>query len=499
MVDVRNKLKNLNANTDSKTRRVVIASVMIFIALVMFFGAMFMPIQYYSNKEVLHVVQTDDGEGDVKKITQTERVHQSLFRVFGAVGELGNASKLHKASHSTINDNGGYERARARLTDLRNQYQSIYAKTERQANEKGISLDSSKFRRMLADNLSGMNFMALDLLEIAFESDNTGIYEAQYAGVILALLGSLINVFIMITAVLAIIFAAVMFVSEQYKNPPHLFLNLFMAFSLVELTLYAFNPIAPPAAGPLALACISTIVYFIAGLWRALVSDSPTQTVVKQVITVGSTVIIVLMLAQMPSLTVYAKGLGGKYLYYPGTIGTGSYSRIDIITKVGISISYGPVVTAFLIGGLAAIIAVACAATSLNSWYKGRLPYNIEVALLFEMALSVAFIAIMAAISRENLKGSEPVAYIPGVCWYVIMAMCIAVVAYSMIDEHIASKKKRSAEVVISEEKKNDEFDTGECASENQKIDGASCEQVCSELNEREELGAKNLTDGERS
>lgn len=446
-MELRAKLKNIADGANGKVRRLTAAGVLILLALVMFFGAMFMPFQYYSNKSVLHVVHIDDGRDEEASMTvsQTERVHQSLFKVFEAAAALGDASRLHAAATGFIDDYEGYEKARKHLNELREEYQKIHVETMQEAMARGIKPDSAEFTRMLADNLSGMNLIALDMLETAFTSDNSGAYEAQYGGIVLALLVALIDIMIMIAAVVAVIFGVVMLVSTQYKAPPRVFMTIFTIMTAAGLTLCLFNPIIPPAAGPLALCCIAVSVFYLLGLARAVTSELSDRTLIKHAVVGALVPAAMLCLAAMPSFTVYVNGLGGRYLYYPGTVGTVCYSRIDAVIAIGIKISVRPVVISFILGGFIAAFSVLCAVKALTRLYRGGGNDGLfSAATVLTSLLAIAFLVAIAAVSARAQARGELVKYISGASWYVT-AIVNALAAAYVITENKLNKKSATA------------------------------------------------------
>ncbi len=450
-MELRTKLKNIADRANGKVRRVTAACVLIVLALAMFFGAMFMPFQYYSNKSVLHVVHIDDGSGEEESrtVTQTERVHQSLFKVFGAAATLGDASKLHAAATGFIDDYAGYEKARMRLNELREEYQKIHNATMREAMSRGVSVDSAEFTRMLADNLSGMNLIALDMLETAFTSDNSGAYEAQFGGIVLALLVALIDIMIMIAAVIAVIFGAVMLVSMQYKAPPRVFMTVFTVMTAVGLTLCLFNPIIPPAAGPLALAAIAVSVFYLFGLARAVTGELSNRILVRNAVVGAVVPAAMLCLAAMPSFTLYVNGLGGRYLFYPGTVGTVCYSRIEAVMAIGLKISVGTVVLSYILGGFIAAFSILCSVKALRRLYRRDGLGNdgmFSAAALITGALAIAFMIAVAVTSAQAQARGEAVKYISGASWYVAAIVNVLAAAYIIIDNVLKKKSDTESE-----------------------------------------------------
>ncbi|MDE7464793.1 MAG: hypothetical protein K2M48_07160, partial [Clostridiales bacterium] len=223
MSEFREKLKSMIG--DATRRTVISVCVMIAVSLVMIFTALFAPFRYFSDKDVLHIVytETEDGGEAVVTVSEIKHVRQSLFRVFEAAILIDDATTLHAASQSEIYDQESYDRARERLSALRAEYSDIINRTKADAKKKGIAEGSAEYSDMLADNLSEMNLMALDMLETAFASDNSGSYETVHRGVMLGLFEGLINLLIIVAAITAIVFAVFRFVTKSQNSQYSLF------------------------------------------------------------------------------------------------------------------------------------------------------------------------------------------------------------------------------------------------------------------------------------
>lgn len=436
MSAVGDKIKNIGGEKGGRRRTVISACIMIVFAVVMFFLGMFAPFQYYSDKEVLHVVLIDEDRPEDAHvyINTNERVHQSLFKLFEAVGALADASRLHAASTGTITDYEKYEKARDRLSELRKQYSYIWNETYFEAKSKGISPESTTFIRMLADNLSEMNLMALDLLETAFTSDNTGAYETLYGAVTLALFSALLTLCIMILSVVAIALAVGRLVSKDFKDTSLIFYRLFAIFSAVGMVICIFNPMIPPAAGPLAAACLSVAVFYIMGILKGFADDAPLRAFVKNSLVGALVPVSMLCLSSMPSLIMYANGLGGRYLFYPGTVGTVCYSRVKAAIEIGLDIPYGAVTLSFILGGLTAVLSIVCAVKALEHLYKCREGTSVPLCIVMcvTAALSLALVIALYAVTAQLQAAGKLVRYIPGACWYVtsvIMVGCTVLLA----------------------------------------------------------------------
>ncbi len=422
MIETSGKPNSESAGASVKRRTVIAACAMIALSLAMFFVALFAPFQYYSDKDVLHTVyvDADDPEKGQIAVYQTMRVHQSLFKVFGAAGALGDAATLHEAAKGVITDYDKYKSAQRRLSELRARYRDIYDETVKEAHALGESTDSERFRKMFAKRLSDINLMALDMLETAFTSDNSGAYEAVYGGIVLAMLSALINIVIMIVAIVAIVFA-VLSICSSAKNRNSLFYKLFTVIAAFDMALCLFNPIIPPAAAPLALACIAASFYYLIGFLRSFPNAPSRAAFIKNAVIGALVPVSMLCLAAVPSLTLYINGLGGRHLSYPGTIGTAAYSRIEAMLAIGLDISAGALTVAHIFGILYAIIAIAVSVKALDGLYTcSEKPYAFTSAVLFiGAACAISLIVGVYAITAKLQTAGELVKYIPGACWYV--------------------------------------------------------------------------------
>ncbi len=431
MSSIKDKAKSLldKRNLAAKSTVLFICAV-IALSLALFFVALFAPFQYYSNKEVLHTVGTNDKEeGAHVLVYQNTRVHQSVFKLFGAAGALGAAGTLRSKTTGIPTDLDKYQTAKAQLDGLRAQYRDIYQATVDQAAKKGVSANSAAFQDMFADNLSRMNLIALDMLETALQADNVGAYEALFAGCVLGMLNALVNIFIMLASVIALVFAAVALATKKKFGEGLIFLRIFTVLSITGMMMCIFNPMFPPAASPLALACLSVIVYFCMGLARSLLCETTGLAVKIKNGAIAATISAsVLALAAMPSYTVYVNGLGGRYLYYPGTVGTAYYSWVTAMLTTGLKIPGGALAAANVLGIVACLVSVAVTVLALDRQYRNAADNNGFFAFLSVVAalMSIALIASSAAITSSLQDNGKSVKYIAGACWYSHAGMMAA-------------------------------------------------------------------------
>lgn len=465
MSQFREQLKNVAGG--ERRRSIISSCALIAVSLVVFFVAMFAPFRYFSDKDVLHIVyeQSEDsevGEEAVAEVNEIKSVRQSLFMLFEATTMLGDASTLHAASNGEIYDEEDYSRARERLAALRDEYSKIVNDTKAHAQKLGISEASGEYKDMLADNLSRMNLMALDMLETAFASDNTGSYEAVFGGVVLGLLNGIVNLLIAVAALVAIVFAVLRLFKTTGKPAFLLFFTVFSVLSAVGLLMCVFNPVVPPAACPLALCIIATVAYFAAGLARSVVGDVPLFVIVKNAVVAAVVPIATICLSIMPSLTIYVKGMGGHYLYYPGTVGTVMYSRVEAMLKIGLGIPDGAVKAAFMFGIAASALAVIASTVALERQYCGAEGRGaVYTVLLFLAAFaSVALAASVSAISADLNSQGTPVEYIVGASWYIMLALFAAVAIFITVFDEVKRHKTARESAAAGEERV-----TCECAN----------------------------------
>lgn len=459
MTDIRAKLKNIAGG--ERRRAVITAGALIALALAMFFVALFAPFRYFSDKDVLHIVyetseEGEDGESSggeaVAEYNEIKHVRQSLFMLFEATTMLGDASALHAASFGEIYDEEDYENARKRLTELRDEYNKIVTDTRAQAQKEKIAEGSDDYNDLLAANLSEMNLMALDMLETAFESDNAGAYEAVFGGVVLGLINGIINLLIATTAIVAVTIAILRIFGKGKRPALSLFFSLFTSISALGLLMCVFNPVIPPAACPLALCVISVAVYFCMGLARALVGATPLHTVIKNAVCAALVPTAMLCLAAKPSLTLYVNVTAGHDLYYPGTVGTVMYSRVEAIKKIGLGIPDGALKAAFVLGIAACIFAAIATTVSLDRQYRGTKSRGaVYSALLLVTTAVTVMLAIWISASGSNLKTAGISAgYTAGACWYILIAFTAVAAATSIAFSSIArSRAKNSAQSAV--------------------------------------------------
>ncbi|MCH5161941.1 MAG: hypothetical protein J1G38_00435 [Clostridiales bacterium] len=452
MTGFRAKLKNISG--DGKRRNIIFACAMIAASLAMFLIALTAPFQYYSNREVLHIVyfEVEEGEDEGMEaevvVNETRRIHQSLFQMFEAVTRLSDASALHAATLGEIEDQREYEVAREKLTELREQYSNIVLRTMSEAQKRGIAQDSEEYVDLLADNLSEMNLMALDMLETAFASDNTGAYEALYSGIVLGLFNAIINVLITTAAVIAAAFSVYWLIMKRQEQKYVWFWRIYAALSVVGLFLCVFNPVIPPAASPLALACVAVSTFFAAGLFRSLISDEKTAIVVRNAVGAAAVSIGALCLAAIPSFTVYVNGLGGQYLYYAGTVGTGYFSRITAANKIGLDIEGSAITVAFVLGIAACALTVIAAAIALGRLYRGATGKGGSfTSLLAVISAIIVELAAAIGVMTSNLQDDGMlVKYIVGACWYVTLAFMLGTAVFYWVFAAVEKKKAAALE-----------------------------------------------------
>lgn len=448
---IKDKAKSLfdKRNLAAKSTVMFICAV-IALSLALFFIALFAPFQYYSNKEVLHSVDiNDEEEGAHVLVYQNTRVHQSVFKLFGAAGSLGAAGTLRSITTGSPTDLDKYQTAKAQLDGLRAQYRDIYQTTVAQAAKKGIAVTGEAFQDMFAANLASMNLIALDMLETALQADNASAYEALFAGCILGMLNALVNIFIMLASVIALIFAVVALATKKKFDEGVIFLRIFTVLSLVGLLMCVFNPMLPPAASPLALACLTVIVFFGAGFARSLLCETACVAVKVKNASIAAVVsVAVLALAAMPSYTVYVNGLGGRYLFYPGTIGTAYYSWVTAMLTTGLKIPGGALAAANVLGIMTCLISVVAAVFALDRQYKKATDINGFFAFITTAAalLSIALIVSSACITESLQDKGKCVKYIVGACWYShAVMMLISTVFFSVFRPRGASSKQTTA------------------------------------------------------
>ncbi len=452
MTDIRAKIIRISGEAGGRRRAIISACVMIAVSVAMFFIAFFAPFRYYSDQDVLHVIYIDSeqSESTEVRVFETRRVHQSLFRIFEAATALEDASILHAASIGTITDEREYEAARERLNELRKQYSDIVTETTERAVKEGVSLDSDGYIDMIADALSDMNLIALDMLETAYTSDNTGSYEAVYTGIALGTASAVMNLLIMVVSIVALAFSIFAIVSPNVKNHNGLFFRLLTVPSAASLTLCVFNPIMPPASAPLALACTSTIMFYVSGLARSVASDMPTAAVVKNAIVGALVPAAMLCLAIVPSFTIYVTGLGGKYLFYPGTVGTVFYSRISAMIEIGLEIPKGPMTLAFVMGIMISIASIACAIAALHRqyYYSNKKFGLLPAALAATAVIGIAFVIAVAAVTSDLVSSGKLVRYIAGASWYVNIALMTACAVFMTVGGLLADKSDATKKTV---------------------------------------------------
>ncbi len=463
MSDIKNKVNSKISGEDGKCS-IVSACVIAVLAVALFFTAMFAPFQYCSDMNTLHIVHLEEQDPDKPDepravIYEIERVHQSLFRLFEAATYLSDASVLHDvvAGAGQPTDRELYEKARARLDELRGEFNDIHLKTVNDAGLLGIETDSIKFTEMLADNLSDMNLIALDMLETAYRSDNTGVYEAVYGGIVLGLFNALINLAIMAAAVVAIIFA-MLALFGKVRNRELLFLQILSALPALGMILCLFNPLIPPAAGPLALCCISFIVFSIYGFINALGKGNTTSLIKNTVVGVIVPTAFLLM-SIVPSFTVYVNGMGGNYLYYPGTVGTVICSVIRAQTETGLNIPHSPVTIAIIIGSIAAVMLAVVSVKALERLYKNA---GSDGDALFGGVLAVtgaaamAMVISVAAITGNIQDEGSLVKYISGASWYIALVSTILCTVFFALYNTFA-RRISPGSIAVAEDKNGGE------------------------------------------
>lgn len=456
MPDVKNSVKNFATKRKLTERSTLIgACVVIALSLAMFFVALFAPFQYYSNRDVLHVIyiNADDAEDATVTIYHNKRVHQSLFYMFESATALSDASVLHAFHSGIMPEIDKLERAEERLRDLRGEYSSIYAQTIVQAGNKGIATSDEKFLDMLASNLSDMDLMALDMLEVANNPDNGALYDAMYSTAILGLFSALLNVSVMALAIVAIAMSVYVLIAKKNFGFASIFFKLFLLLSAVDMLLCVFNPSIPPAACPLALACIATAVFYIAGIARSFISDGSARVLCKNAVVGALVPISMLCISSIPSLTLYVNGLNDKFLLYPGTVGSVYYNWIKATVTIGLEIPHGAIMVSRVLGGIVCVLAAFCSYKALTRLYFDRNARDIVyyIGLFLCSALALSLVIAVVVITAQLQDAGRFVRYIPGACWYIVFGVTLVMGVFTLLfasPKELAAKTNAVADTV---------------------------------------------------
>ena len=434
MVDVKHKIKTVADRCGiTKHGAVLSAIVMILLAVCMTAMALFAPYKYYSTQSVLHILHIDDEETEEVQadvyVAQSIAVHQSVFRVFSAAGALGDASTLHAFYTKGVmpKEPERLEDARKRLNNLRKQYEEIYQETVKYAHSAGLVIGGEKFAEELAKNLSHMNIMELDLLEMATLADNEFSYNAMYAACIVGLFSGIFNILTVVLSAVTIIISILNIVTKRNAFETPILLRLYVIFSAVATLLCLFNTAVPPASGPLAMCCTVVSVFYLMGLVKSVTSDGSGEATIRNG-TVGALIPIgMIVLAATPSFIMYLNGLGGKYLFYGGTIGTTYFSWVDATSVVGLDIPHGIITEARILGIILSVIAVVCADRALVRLYRDAQEKSVLLPVVAFIAFGVGLAVIIsaAAVTAEYQAAGTLVKYIAGASWYVCAALML--------------------------------------------------------------------------
>lgn len=434
MVDVKGKIKNIADKSGiTKHGALISACVMIVLALVMAALALFAPYKYYSTQVVLHILHVDDEEteevhADVY-VAQNIAVHQSVFRVFSAAGALSDASTLHAFyTEGIMPDNPErLENARQRLTKLRDDYKRIYQDTVKYAHTAGLVIDGEKFAEALAQNLSHMNIMELDLLETATLADQEFSYDAMYASCILGLFSGIFNILTVVLSAVTVILSILNIVTKRNAFETPILLRLYVIFSAVALLMCLFNAAVPPASGPLAMCCTAVCVFYAIGIVRSVMSGGSGEIVIRNSVVGAASAAGMLILAATPSYIMYLNGMGGKYLYYGGTIGTAYFAWVDATSAVGLEIPHGAITAARILGIVLSIVSVVCTDKALARLYRGAQTKSVlsSAAMFIAFAVATALIITAAAATSKYQSAGTLVKYIAGASWYITAALML--------------------------------------------------------------------------
>ncbi len=409
------------------------ACVMIVLAAVMFALAMFAPFKYYSDRDVLHILQIEDEDDPELQedvyVSQNIAVHQSMFRVFSAAEALGDASVLHAFYTDGVmpKDTERLKSAREHLDTLQKEYQDIYSAAVGEATEKGIEIGSESFAKILAKKLSHMNIMALDLLVTATTADKPTSYRAMFSACVLGMFCGIFNILICVLSVVTVIFAILNLVTKRAHAETPVLLRLYVILSAVNLLMLLFNTAMPPASGPLALCCTAVAVFFIFGAVKSVLGDGSGAAVIRNMTVAALCGIGMLVLAATPSFTMYLNGLGGHYLYYTGTVGTVYFSWVEAMSTVGLEIPHGAITVSRVLGIIVCIVSAVCADKALIGLYRNNENKSVlsSVAMFISFAASIALCIATSVMTSKLQNAGTLVKYIAGVSWYVSAAFML--------------------------------------------------------------------------
>lgn len=371
MTDVKATIKRVFAKPlayDGK-RPVLSAAFAIALSLALIFIAFFAPFRYNSNRSGLHYVTV---EGNSVIVHQSAHVDQSMFKLLEASSYIGAAMALNAFTYGSETDGKAFDKAMTTLRELRAQYDVRYARAVKQAAEAGADVDSEKFACILSDNLSDMNMIALDMLEAAYRSDNREVFSAISTGCVLGMLSALVNIMVIVTALVCIVFATIAIVAKQRFKYSAVFFNILGALSVCSMLMCVYNCILPPSSAPLALACTALISYFVYGTAKTLVSDSSLRVSVLGTLASACAIVGLLGFAVMPSFAIKLSGIGNKYADYPGTFGTAYLTWASISVNLGVKISRVPIIVGGILGGNAMCFTVLSAFATLGRNAKSK-------------------------------------------------------------------------------------------------------------------------------
>ncbi|MDE7464614.1 MAG: hypothetical protein K2M48_06250, partial [Clostridiales bacterium] len=189
---------------------------------------------------------------------------------------------------------------------------------------------------------------------------------------------------------------------------------------------------------------------------QSIATDAPRSGLIKNSIVAAGASVAMLCLAAMPSLTMYVNGMGGRYLYYPGTVGTVYYSHIEAMIKIGLGIPDGAITVSIVLGIIVSVLSVFAATTALYRLYNGANKkdgmFNVllTVIALNALALIIAVSAISAGLQADGTK----VKYIVGASWYVNAALMLATAVFSWVIGAVKRKGPAQAADVETKEMK---------------------------------------------
>lgn len=441
MTDVKATIKRVFAKPlayDGK-RPILSAAFAIAFSLAMIFIAFFAPFRYNSNRSGLHYVTI---EGNSVIVHQSAHVDQSMFKLLEASSYIGAAMALNAFTYGSETDGKAFDKAMTTLRELRAQYDVRYARAIKQAAAAGADVESEKFACILSDNLSDMNMIALDMLEAAYRSDNREIFSAISTGCVLGMLSALVNIIIIVTALVCIVFATLAIVAKQQFKYSTVFFNILGALSVCSMLMCVYNCILPPSSAPLALACTALISYFVYGTAKTLVSDSSLRVSALGTLASACAIVGLLGFAVMPSFAIKLSGVGNMYADYPGTFGTAYLTWATISVNLGVKISRVPIIVGGILGGNAMCFTVLSAFATLGRNAKSK--QTRSKFGLFGAVLSVLFCIITAAV----VAGMDSANVIYGVKSGVFISLAfMAATAITLIVSAVASRSNGDADV----------------------------------------------------